>query len=190
MLSRFLTTKEQKEVVAGLRSGDVDVVSGTHRLLSEDVAFARLGLVIVDEEQRFGVAHKERLKTLSVGVDVLSMTATPIPRTLQMSLAGVRDLSVIETPPSGRMAIQTYLVPFKKAVLAGDTFNTGHVTSENFNGLALIDSPNALTGRSVPKDEILKLADNPDAFVIWDNVYGEYAGDELPGPPAKNTVNP
>ena len=78
----------------------------------------RLGLLLVDEEQRFGVAHKERLKALTIGVDVLSMTATPIPRTLQMSLAGVRDLSIIETPPPGRMAIQTYLVPFRKNVLA------------------------------------------------------------------------
>ncbi|MFT5283885.1 MAG: histidinol-phosphate aminotransferase [Planctomycetota bacterium] len=77
---------------------------------------------------------------------------------------------------------------FKQAVLPGDTFNTGHVTAPNFDGLALIDSPNALTGRSVPKDEILGLASNPDAFLIWDNVYGEYAGDELPAPPAKNTV--
>jgi transcription-repair coupling factor (superfamily II helicase) len=98
--------------------GTVDVLIGTHRLLSRDVRFARLGLLLVDEEQRFGVAHKERLKQLAVGVDVLSMTATPIPRTLQMSLAGVRDLSIIETPPPGRTAIQTYLVPFRKSVLA------------------------------------------------------------------------
>jgi len=100
-------------------AGEVDVLIGTHRLLSEDVRFARLGLLVVDEEQRFGVAHKERLTRLAVGVDALSMTATPIPRTLQMSLAGVRDLSIIETPPPGRMAIQTYLVPWRQQVLAG-----------------------------------------------------------------------
>ena len=101
-----------------LELGAVDVLIGTHRLLSKDVRFKQLGLLVVDEEQRFGVAHKERLKQLSIGIDVLSMTATPIPRTLQMSLAGVRDLSVIETPPPGRMAIQTYLIPFRKNVLA------------------------------------------------------------------------
>ena len=87
-------------------------------MLSKDVRFKQLGLLLVDEEQRFGVAHKERMKQLTVGVDVLSMTATPIPRTLQMSLAGVRDLSVIETPPPGRLAIQTYIIPFRKHILA------------------------------------------------------------------------
>jgi transcription-repair coupling factor (superfamily II helicase) len=118
MVSRFRSPAEIREILAAVELGSVDVLIGTHRMLSKDVKFKRLGLLIVDEEQRFGVAHKERLKQLSVGVDVLSMTATPIPRTLQMSLAGVRDLSVIETPPPGRMAIQTYLVPFRKTVIA------------------------------------------------------------------------
>ncbi len=116
-LSRFKTPKEQKAVVAGLATGAVDVVVGTHRLLSKDIVFKDLGLLIVDEEQRFGVAHKERIKSLKKNVDVLTMTATPIPRTLQMSLMGVRDLSVIETPPENRLAIQTHLVPFKEAVI-------------------------------------------------------------------------
>ncbi len=118
MLSRFLSDADVTRVLQGVESAEVDVVIGTHRLLSKDVRFRRLGLLIVDEEQRFGVAHKERLKRLSVGVDVLAMTATPIPRTLQMSLAGVRDLSIIETPPKGRTAIQTYLLPFRKTVVA------------------------------------------------------------------------
>ncbi len=118
MVSRLRTTAETRKVLADTALGAVDVLIGTHRLLSGDVAFKRLGLLLVDEEQRFGVAHKERLKRLALGVDVLSMTATPIPRTLQMSFAGVRDLSVIETPPPGRLAIQTYLVPFRKSVLA------------------------------------------------------------------------
>jgi len=117
-VSRFRSTAEVADVLRRLDSGEVDVVIGTHRLLSRDVRFRDLGLLIVDEEQRFGVGHKERLKTLTVGVDVLSMTATPIPRTLQMSLGGVRDLSLIETPPPGRMAIQTYLVPWRRNVLA------------------------------------------------------------------------
>ena len=118
MISRFRSPAEIKRVLQDLELGTVDVLVGTHRLLSRDVRFKQLGLLLVDEEQRFGVAHKERLKGMAIGVDVLSMTATPIPRTLQMSLAGVRDLSVIETPPPGRMAIQTYLVPFRENVLA------------------------------------------------------------------------
>lgn len=118
MVSRFRSPDEVRRVLDGMAAGEVDVVVGTHRLLSKDVRFRALGLLVVDEEQRFGVAAKERLKRLTLGVDVLSMTATPIPRTLQMSLAGVRDLSLIETPPSGRSAIQTYLVPFRRGVVA------------------------------------------------------------------------
>ncbi len=117
-LSRFRSAKDQKAVVAGLASGSVDFVVGTHRLLSKDVAFKDLGLLIVDEEQRFGVAAKERLKQLRCDVDVLTLTATPIPRTLQMSLMGVRDLSIIETPPENRLAIQTHLLAFKEPVIA------------------------------------------------------------------------
>jgi transcription-repair coupling factor (superfamily II helicase) len=118
MISRFRSPDATRVALAGVASGEVDMVVGTHRLLSKDVAFFRLGLLVVDEEQRFGVAAKERLKQLSIGIDVLAMTATPIPRTLQMSLAGVRDLSIIETPPVGRSAIQTYLVPFRTNVIA------------------------------------------------------------------------
>ncbi|ANM32270.1 hypothetical protein ABI59_14785 [Acidobacteria bacterium Mor1] len=118
MVSRFRSAAETRETVKRVASGEVDVLVGTHRLLSKDVKFKDLGLLIVDEEQRFGVTHKERLKELSVGIDILSMTATPIPRTLQMSMAGVRDLSLIETPPPGRTAIQTFLIPFRPHVLA------------------------------------------------------------------------
>lgn len=107
LLSRFVPPAEQARTLAGLRSGSVDVVIGTHRLLSRDVAFRDLGLVIVDEEQRFGVAAKERLKQLRTEVDVLTLSATPIPRTLNLALAGLRDLSVIETPPEDRLPIQT-----------------------------------------------------------------------------------
>lgn len=97
LLSRFRTAREQKDVLAGVESGQLDIVIGTHRLLSKDVKFHDLGLLIVDEEQRFGVAHKERLKELKLNVDVLTLSATPIPRTLNMSLVGLRDMSVIET---------------------------------------------------------------------------------------------
>jgi transcription-repair coupling factor (superfamily II helicase) len=118
MLSRFRTPAEQKGVVRRIAAGGVDLVIGTHRLLSKDVVFRKLGLLVVDEEQRFGVAHKERLKRLAHNVDTLAMTATPIPRTLQMSLAGVRDMSLIETPPQNRLAIQTNLVPYKRGLIA------------------------------------------------------------------------
>ncbi|MEP7158705.1 MAG: transcription-repair coupling factor, partial [Chloroflexota bacterium] len=107
MLSRFVDPSHQDEIVAGLAAGSVDLVIGTHRLLSKDIVFRNLGLVVVDEEQRFGVAHKERLKQMRTEVHVLTLSATPIPRTLNLALAGVRDMSVIETPPEDRLPIQT-----------------------------------------------------------------------------------
>ena len=110
MLSRFSTPKQQKETIEGLRSGAVDIVVGTHKLLGKTIQFHDLGLLIVDEEQRFGVTHKEKIKSLRSQVDVLTMSATPIPRTLHMSLVGIRDMSVIETPPQDRYPIQTYIV--------------------------------------------------------------------------------
>jgi transcription-repair coupling factor (superfamily II helicase) len=117
LLSRFRSAKEQKEVVKRVEGGEVDVVIGTHRMLSKDVGFRDLGLVVVDEEQRFGVAHKERLKQLKKRVDVLTLSATPIPRTLNMSLSGLRDMSLIETPPSDRLAIQTQVVQSSDSVI-------------------------------------------------------------------------
>ncbi|HEX6384453.1 MAG TPA: transcription-repair coupling factor [Anaerolineae bacterium] len=109
MLSRFRTQSQQQEIVKKLREGQIDIIIGTHRLLSDDISFKDLGLVIVDEEQRFGVAHKEKLKQWRTEVDVLTMTATPIPRTLYMSLTGVRDISIIDTAPAERMPVQTYV---------------------------------------------------------------------------------
>jgi transcription-repair coupling factor (superfamily II helicase) len=117
LLSRFRTAKEQKDVVKRVESGEIDVIIGTHRMLSKDVQFKDLGLVVVDEEQRFGVAHKERLKQLKKRVDVLTLSATPIPRTLNMSLSGMRDMSLIETPPRDRLAIQTQVVQFSDSVI-------------------------------------------------------------------------
>ncbi len=113
-LSRFRTDREQRDIVRRLAEGEVDICVGTHRLLQKDVRFKNLGLVVVDEEQRFGVAHKERLKQMREQVDVLTMTATPIPRTLHMSLAGVRDMSTIETPPEERLPIKTYVSEFSE----------------------------------------------------------------------------
>ena len=117
-LSRFRSRREQKEIVAGLKSGVIDIVIGTHRLLQKDIAFKELGLLVLDEEQRFGVKHKERLKRLRTSVDVLALTATPIPRTLHLSLAGVRDISLIQTPPEYRKAIITHISEFDRVVIA------------------------------------------------------------------------
>jgi len=112
MLSRFRTAKEQKIIIQGLKDGSLDIVVGTHRLVSEGVSFKDLGLLVVDEEQRFGVAHKEKIKTMKTNVDVLTLTATPIPRTLHMSLVGLRDMSVITTPPEDRFPVQTFVAEF------------------------------------------------------------------------------
>jgi len=117
MLSRFRTAKEIKATLADIAEGKVDLVVGTHRLLSKDVAWKDLGLMIIDEEQRFGVRHKERLKEISKGIDAISMSATPIPRTLHMSLLGLRDMSVIETPPKDRLAIHTVVAPFSPDII-------------------------------------------------------------------------
>ncbi|WP_448873084.1 transcription-repair coupling factor [Desulfobulbus propionicus] len=116
-LNRFRTSKQQKEIVARLAAGTIDLVVGTHRLLSKDIQFNRLGLLIIDEEHRFGVAHKEKIKKIKATVDVLTLTATPIPRTLQMSLLGIRDLSVISTPPQQRRAVKTFLAKHDQLVI-------------------------------------------------------------------------
>ncbi len=113
ILSRFETDKEQQETIDGLKAGTIDIVIGTHRLLSSDVQFKRLGLIIIDEEQRFGVKAKERLKSLRTQSHVLTLTATPIPRTLNIALSGVRDVSIIETPPEGRLPIETHIDPYE-----------------------------------------------------------------------------
>ena len=116
-ISRFKSKAEQKQIIEDATAGKLEIVVGTHRLLSKDVQFRDLGLLVVDEEQRFGVAHKERIKQMRKRVDVLTMTATPIPRTLNMSLAGIRDMSVIETPPKDRLSIQTNVLKFDTAVI-------------------------------------------------------------------------
>lgn len=117
VLNRFRSRKQQNETISGLQAGTVDIVVGTHRLLSKDVVYKDLGLLVVDEEQRFGVTHKEKIKKLQTKVDVLTLTATPIPRTLHMSMVGVRDLSVIETPPADRFPVQTYVMEHNGALV-------------------------------------------------------------------------
>src|SRR5205807_7496353 len=111
-ISRFRSHGEQKRILERLAKGGIDIIIGTHRLVSADVMFKDLGLVIIDEEQRFGVEHKERLKRLRQTVDVLTMTATPIPRTLHLSLLGIRDISNLETPPADRLAVETRITRF------------------------------------------------------------------------------
>ncbi|MFY9176599.1 MAG: transcription-repair coupling factor [Caldicoprobacterales bacterium] len=117
VLSRFRTPAQQREILKALKQGNIDIIIGTHRLLSKDVSFKDLGLLIVDEEQRFGVGHKETIKNLKKNVDVLTLTATPIPRTLHMSLIGIRDISIIETPPEDRLPVQTYVVEYNDALI-------------------------------------------------------------------------
>ena len=117
LMSRFRTKKQQTETIKGLKAGTVDIAVGTHRLLSKDIQYRDLGLLIIDEEQRFGVTHKEKIKQLKTNIDVLTLTATPIPRTLHMSMLGVRDLSVIETPPENRFPVQTYVMEYNGALV-------------------------------------------------------------------------
>ena len=117
VISRFRTQAEQKKILKDVKAGNIDILVGTHRLLQKDIHFKDLGLLVIDEEQRFGVTHKERLKNLTPGVDVLTLTATPIPRTLHMSLVGIRDISVIEDPPEERYPVQTYVMEYNKDVI-------------------------------------------------------------------------
>ena len=117
MLSRFRTAAEQKETLRKLEKGDVDMIVGTHRLLGKDVKFHDLGLLIVDEEQRFGVNHKEAIKNMKEKVDVLTLSATPIPRTLHMSMVGIRDMSLLETPPEERLPVKTYVMDYDDGVI-------------------------------------------------------------------------
>jgi transcription-repair coupling factor (superfamily II helicase) len=157
LLSRFRSAKEQKSVVEAAGKSEVDILIGTHRILSQDVKLPKLGLVVVDEEQRFGVAHKEKLKQLKKKVDVLTLSATPIPRTLNMSLLGMRDLSVIETPPRDRLAINTQVVQFGEGVIKSaielELARNGQVFFIH-NRVETIESIAALVQRIVPNARI------------------------------------
>ncbi|HKG47080.1 MAG TPA: transcription-repair coupling factor, partial [Pyrinomonadaceae bacterium] len=158
LLSRFRSSKEQKEVVKKIETGEVDVIIGTHRILSKDVQFKDLGIVVVDEEQRFGVAHKERLKHLKKKVDVLTLSATPIPRTLNMSLSGMRDMSLIETPPRDRLAIQTQVVQFSESVIKSAIdleLSRGGQVFFIHNRVETIDTVAALVKRLVPNARLV-----------------------------------
>lgn len=153
LLSRYRSSKEQKETLRGLRDGTVDIVIGTHRLLSDDVKFRDLGLVIIDEEQRFGVKHKEKLKEAFIGVDMLTLSATPIPRTLNMALSGIRDMSTIEQPPFERQPVETYVLEYDEGIVAEairKELARGGQVYYLHNRVESIDACAARIGRLVP----------------------------------------
>ncbi|HZD80411.1 MAG TPA: transcription-repair coupling factor [Actinomycetota bacterium] len=158
MLSRFLSQAEQQRVVEDVAAGRVDVVVGTHRLLSKDLRFHDLGLLVVDEEQRFGVSHKERLKSLRAHVDVLTMTATPIPRTLEMALTGIRDMSVVDTPPEDRQPVLTYVGPYAEDLALGavrrELLRGGQIFWVH-NRVATLDRQAAWIAEQVPEARIV-----------------------------------
>ena len=169
MLSRFRSTKEQDEIVEKIKSGGVDIVIGTHRLLSGDVQFKDLGLLIIDEEQRFGVVHKERLKQLRQEVDVLTLTATPIPRTLYLSLSGARDMSTIETPPEDRLPIRTYVAEYDERLVRDA------ILRELDRGGQVFFVHNRVRGINIVADQLRKLV--PEANVAVG--HGQMAEDQL-----------
>ncbi|MFD1123810.1 transcription-repair coupling factor [Lentilactobacillus raoultii] len=181
VLSRFQTAAQIRETLAGLKKGTVDVVVGTHRLLSKDVVFNNLGLLIVDEEQRFGVKHKERIKKMRTDVDVLTLTATPIPRTLNMSMMGVRDLSVIETPPSNRYPIQTYVIEQNagtiKEAIEREMARGGQVFYLH-NRVADIEKTVEQLSELVPDARIAyihgQMTENQMEDILYDFINGEY----------------
>ncbi|HEU4963763.1 MAG TPA: transcription-repair coupling factor [Bacilli bacterium] len=169
LISRFRSTKQMNETIKRLKSGEVDIVVGTHRLLSKSVQFKDLGLLIIDEEQRFGVTHKEKLKQLKTNVDCLTLTATPIPRTLHMSMIGVRDLSVIETPPENRFPVQTFVVEY------GDAMVREAIEREMGRGGQVYFLFNKVDGIQEMANHIAQLV--PDARVLIG--HGKMAEDEL-----------
>ncbi len=156
-LNRFKTTKEIKETLKKLKEGQIDIIIGTHRLISDDVEFKDLGLLIIDEEQRFGVAHKEKLRLKKANVDTLTLTATPIPRTLQFSLMGVRDMSIIQTPPPNRLSVETILHRFHPEIIrdavAYEIFRGGQVFFIH-NRIAELDSIGSLIKELVPEARV------------------------------------
>lgn len=153
MINRFRTKAEQKRILKDLKKGYIDVLIGTHRLLQQDVKFKDLGLIIIDEEQRFGVIHKEKLKNIRPDVDVLTLTATPIPRTLHMSLAGVRDMSVIEDPPENRYPVQTYVMEYNEEIIKDSIIrelNRGGQVFYLYNRVKAIDFKGSQIQKLVP----------------------------------------
>src|SRR5439155_846689 len=180
MLSRFLSPKEQQQIIEDVAAGRVDVVIGTHRLLSRDVRFRDLGLVVVDEEQPFGVAHKERIKQLRAHVDVLTMTATPIPRTLEMALTGVREMSVLDTPPEDRQPVLTYVGPYDEGLALGavrrELLRGGQVFWVH-NRVQTIDRTAARLAEELPEARIVVAHGQMDEEVLEKQMLRFWEGD-------------
>jgi len=169
LLNRFTTQKEAKRIIAGLKNGTIDLVFGTHRLLSSDIECSKLGLLVVDEEQRFGVTHKEKIKNMKNDVNVLTLSATPIPRTLKMSLAGLRDLSIIDTPPVNRYPIQTYVVAENELLIKDAIYKE---LSRNGQAFILYNNVAKIEEKA---NELRKLI--PDARIVY--AHGQMSKTEL-----------
>ena len=169
LLNRFTTSKEAKRIIEGLKSGKIDLVFGTHRLLSNDIEFKKLGLMVVDEEQRFGVTHKEKIKNLKNDINVLTLSATPIPRTLKMSLAGLRDLSIIDTPPVNRYPIQTYVLSENDLLIKDAIYKE---LSRNGQAFVLFNNISKIEQKA---EELRKLV--PDAKIVY--AHGQMSKNEL-----------
>ena len=180
VLNRFRTPKEQEDVLSRLAAGKVDLIIGTHRLLSSDVKFHDLGLLILDEEQRFGVEHKEKIKNMKTDVDCLTMTATPIPRTLHMSLSGIRDISTIDTPPSNRLPVQTYVVEETETLIRDACVRElarGGQVFILYNRVESIHSFAAKIAQIVPEGKICVAHGRMDKSVLENGIMGFYRGE-------------
>lgn len=176
-LNRFNSTKEKKEVLSGIKDGTIDIVCGTHRLLSKDVEFKNLGLVIVDEEQKFGVEDKEKIKLGNENVDILTLSATPIPRTLNMSLAGIRDISIIQTPPSERLPVQTYVTEYTETLVKDAIereINRGGQVFFVYNRVENIYAFTEKLKKIVPTAKFLVAHGQLDGNVLEDVIYQFY----------------
>lgn len=179
-LSRFRTAKEQAQVIEDLKNGRIDLLIGTHRMLSKDVVFSDLGLLVLDEEQRFGVEHKELLKNLKKDVDCLTMTATPIPRTLHMSLSGMRDISVIETPPPNRLPVQTYVVEETETLIRDACLRELARDGQVFilyNRAESILTFAAKIAQIVPEGKVCAVHGRMERETLENNILGFYAGE-------------
>ena len=179
VINRFRTPAQQAATLAALARGEVDLIVGTHRLLSKDVVFKDMGLLILDEEQRFGVEHKEQLKNIKRDVDCLTMTATPIPRTLHMSLSGIRDISTIETPPTSRLPVQTYVVEETEALIRDACvreLSRGGQVFILYNRVESIFTFAAKIGQIVPEGKLCVAHGRMDRAVLENNILGFYAG--------------
>ncbi len=178
-LNRFNTPREQEQVLKGLRDGSIDFVVGTHRLLSSDVQFKDLGLLVLDEEQRFGVEHKEKIKNMRKDIDCLTMTATPIPRTLHMSLSGIRDISTIHTPPTERLPVQTYVVEETETLIRDACIrelSRGGQVFILYNRVESIFTFASKIGRIVPEADISVAHGRMDKTTLENSVYDFYSG--------------